>query len=112
MIIIKIKQPVFIFYWTGHAAYNSKPWLPYLKWFLADFKRSVLAKLDTILQKQDEGLVMLRTLVASTRVAGGADVLVDVLPKPAETTEDIAQLCAKLEDESIKKKMVSINLLK
>ena len=54
-------------------------------------------KLETIIQKQDEGLSMMRVLLGATRGISGNYVLVDILPKPAD----------RLEEEKFKKKMAS-----
>ena len=41
-------------------------------------------KLETIIEKQNEGLQMLRQLLSTTRGVGGRDMLEDMLPDPLD----------------------------
>ena len=75
-----------------------------------DFKRSVLLKLETIIQKQD-GLSIMRVLLDATRGVGGNDILDDVLPKPAECDGDIQILCGRLGEENLKENGMFFYLL-
>lgn len=60
-------------------------------------------KLETITQKQDEGLPLLRVLLGATRGVNGNDMLEDVLPKPI----NLEEMCGRLSmEENFKKKMV------
>lgn len=63
-------------------------------------------KLETIIEKQNEGLQMLRQLLSVTRGAGGRDMLEDMLPRPLTQVVELNALCENLSDEDFKKKMV------
>ena len=64
-------------------------------------------KLETITQKQDEGLALLRVLLGATRGVNGNDMLEDVLPKPMDTIPDLEEMCGRLSmEDNFKKKMV------
>lgn len=75
-----------------------------------DFQKSVLTKLETIIQKQDEGLSMLRVLLGTTRGVGGNDILEDILPKPMNDNKDTEDMLSRLEEDNFKKKMVCYDL--
>ena len=72
-----------------------------------DFQRTVLTKLETIIQKQEDGLSMLRMLLGATKVDGN-DILEDVLPQPLDTAEALKELNTRLEDDQYRRKMVII----
>lgn len=61
-----------------------------------------------LIEKQDEGISMLRVLLSATRGVGGTDMLQDVLPKPIDSVEDLEALSVRLEEEAFMKKMVGI----
>ena len=67
---------------------------------------AVLMKLDTIIDKQNEGLQMLRQLLSVTRGPCGKDMLEDMLPKPLIEVHELNALCENLSNEDFKKKMV------
>ena len=71
-----------------------------------DFKRCVLTKLDLIIEKQDEGLSMLRMLLGATRGADKNDMLEDVIPKAIDSVEELNKLSSRLDDEEFMKKVV------
>lgn len=62
--------------------------------------------MDTMIEKQDEALSILRVLLSATRGVGGNDMLEDILPKPMDSVEELEELSARLADEDIRKKMV------
>lgn len=59
-----------------------------------------------MIQKQDEGLAILRLLLSATRGVNGNDMLEDVLPKPIDNSEEMAALSSRLTEEEFQKKMV------
>ena len=71
-----------------------------------DFQRCVLTKLDLIIEKQDEGLSMLRMLLGATRGADENDMLEDVIPKAIDSVEELNKLSSRLDDEEFMKKVV------
>lgn len=78
------------------------------KFVSAAFQRSVLTKLDTIIEKHDETLSILRVILTSTRGVDNDDaVLEDILSKPVDNVKDLKELSSRLEGETYKKKMVS-----
>ena len=70
------------------------------------FQRSVLAKLDIMIEKQSEALSILQVLLAATKGVGDHDMLKDVLPKPIDSTEQLEKMSAGLSNEDIRKQMV------
>ena len=83
---------------------NSLQYIP----FFQDFQRCILAKLDTMIEKQDEALSILRMLLSATRGVGGNDILEDLLPNSVDSMADLEALSARLADEDFKKKMVRV----
>ena len=73
---------------------------------LLDFQRSVLAKLDMMIEKQSECLSMLQVLLGAAKGVGGQDMLEDVLPKPNDTCEELEEMSAGLSDNDVRKKTV------
>ena len=71
-----------------------------------DFQRCVLTKLDLIIEKQDEGLSMLRMLLGATRGADENDMLEDVIPKAIDSVEELNKFSSRLDDEEFMKKVV------
>ena len=59
-------------------------------------------KLETIIEKQNEGLQMLRQLLSTTRGVCGRDML----PDPLDQVDQFNALCEKLSGEDFKKRMV------
>ena len=71
------------------------------------FQRSVLTKLGTLIEKRDETLAILRVLLLNaTRGVNENEMLEDILPSPLDSTEDLQELCSRLNDEEFRKKMV------
>ena len=70
------------------------------------FQRSVLTKLETLIEKHDETLAILRVLLSATRGVNENVMLEDILPSPLDSTEDLQELCSRLNDEEFRKKMV------
>ena len=73
---------------------------------ILDYQTAVLMKLETIIEKQNEGLQMPRQLLSTTRGVGGRDMLEDMLPDPLDQVDQFNALCEKLSDEDFKKRMV------
>ena len=70
------------------------------------FQRSVLSKLDIMIEKQSEVLSILQVLLNATKGAGGHDMLEDVLPKPIDSPKELEQMSAGLSDEDVRKRTV------
>ena len=70
---------------------------------LLDYQMAVLMQLDTIIDKQNEGLQMLRQLLSVTRGASGKDMLEDMPPKPLSEVHELNALCENLSNEDFKK---------
>ncbi|CAB3984199.1 Hypothetical predicted protein [Paramuricea clavata] len=68
------------------------------------FQRSVLAKLDIMIEKQSEALSILQVLLGATKGVSGQDMLDDVLPKPIDSPEELEEMSAGLSDEDVRKK--------
>lgn len=77
---------------------------------MLDFQINVLMKLDTILERQNEGLGILRQILAATkgRSTDDTDIIEDILPKPLETPDQMKEFCCQLDDDSFKKKLVRL----
>lgn len=74
--------------------------------FILGFQRSVLTKLDTLIEKHDETLSILRVLLSATRGVNDKELLDDILPSPLDTVEEMTEFCSRLDDEEFRKKMV------
>ena len=70
------------------------------------FQRSVLAKLDIMIEKQSEVLSILQVLLSDRNGVGGHDILEDVLPKAIASPNELEEMSARLLDKDFKKKMV------
>ena len=66
----------------------------------------MLTKLETLIEKHDETLAILRVLLSATRGVNENEVLEDILPSPLNSVEDLQGLCSGLDDEEFRKKMV------
>lgn len=66
----------------------------------------MLTKLETLIEKHDETLAILRVLLSATRGVNENEVLEDILPSPLNSVEDLQGLCSRLDDEEFRKKMV------
>ena len=63
--------------------------------------------MDTIIEKHDEALSILRAiLTASKGTIEEEAVLEDILPNPINTVEDVEDFSCRLDDESFRKKTV------
>jgi hypothetical protein len=74
--------------------------------FFVFIQRSVLTKLDTLIEKHDETLSILRVLSSATRGVNDKELLDDILPSPLDTVEEITEFYSRLDDEEFRKKMV------
>jgi hypothetical protein len=70
------------------------------------FQRSVLTKLETLIEKHDETLAILRVLLSATRGVNENEMLEDILPSPLDSVQDLQELCSRLDDEEFRKKIV------
>ena len=59
-----------------------------------------------MIEKHDETLAILRVLLSATRGVNENEMLEDILPSPLDSTEDLQELCSRLNDEEFRKKMV------
>lgn len=66
---------------------------------------NVLAKLDTIIENQQEQLLLLRNITASTHVGSG-EALEELIPSKINSFEELMEFDEKLQDTEFKKKMV------
>lgn len=66
---------------------------------------TVLAKLDTIIENQQEQLVLLRNITASTHSSSG-EALEELIPSKMNSVEELMEFDEKLQDTEFKKKMV------
>jgi hypothetical protein len=73
--------------------------------FHVDYRTSVIVKLDTIIENQNEILVYLRQQSSKTQASYDV-VLEDVLLRPMDTLEEIQKLCLKLEQSKFKNTLV------
>ncbi|KAK6490544.1 hypothetical protein HHUSO_G5106 [Huso huso] len=70
-----------------------------------NFQRSVLMKLDSILEKKQEGLVLLQRVVSS--LGSSVEDIDNVFPRPWQTIEEMENMCTHLDkDVDLRKKMV------
>ncbi|KAK6492300.1 hypothetical protein HHUSO_G4612 [Huso huso] len=70
-----------------------------------NFQRSVLMKLDSILEKKQEGLVLLQRVVSS--LGSSVEDIDNVFPRPWQTIEEMENMCTHLDkDADLRKKMV------
>ena len=78
--------------------------------FFVDFERCVLTKLDIMIEKQDEGLSILRMLLGAIgKATANTDiVLKDIIPSPVDSVEDLNKFSRLDDDKELTKKMVSI----
>lgn len=77
--------------------------------YFTDFHVSVLAKLDTIIDNQQEQLMLLRQIAAGNKSCGSAEALDEIIPTTINTVEELLDFDKKLRDVEFKKKMVGIN---
>ena len=70
------------------------------------FQRSVLTKLDTLIDKHEEALSILRVLLNATKGVNEEEVLEDVIPNAIDDVETLEELCSRLHDDSYRKKLV------
>ncbi|KAK6494543.1 hypothetical protein HHUSO_G1138 [Huso huso] len=70
-----------------------------------NFQRSVLMKLDSILEKKQEGLVLLQRVVSS--LGSSVEDIDNVFPRPWQTIEEMENMCTHLDkDVDLRKKMI------
>ncbi|XP_028417120.1 uncharacterized protein LOC114541386 isoform X1 [Dendronephthya gigantea] len=74
------------------------------------FQRSVLTKLDIMLEKQEEALSILRVVLGATRGVSGNEMLEDIIPNPLDSVEELENLNDRLADEDARKKMLQFFL--
>ncbi|MGH0166001.1 UNVERIFIED_CONTAM: hypothetical protein FKN15_064016 [Acipenser sinensis] len=68
-----------------------------------NLQRSVLMKLDSILEKKQEGLVLLQRVVSS--LGSSVEDIDDVFPRPWQTIEEMENMCTHLDkDADLRKK--------
>ncbi|CAB4016070.1 Hypothetical predicted protein, partial [Paramuricea clavata] len=73
-----------------------------------DLQTTVLMKLETIIDNQNESLRMLRQLSTATRGVGGSDIMLeDILPESINEVVAFNALCEQLPDDEFKKKMIN-----
>ncbi|CAB4013447.1 Hypothetical predicted protein [Paramuricea clavata] len=76
-----------------------------------DFQRCVLTKLDIMIEKQDEGLSILRMLLGATsKATANTDVMLeDIIPSPVDSVDDLNKLSSRLDDDQeFTKKMANL----
>jgi hypothetical protein len=72
-----------------------------------DFQLNVMAKLDIIIENQQEQLMLLRQIAVSNNSCGSAEVIDELIPSQFNTTEELRDFDEKLRDTEFKKKMVN-----
>ena len=77
--------------------------------FCIGFQRTVLVKLDMMLENQKEALSLLRKLVGASKASAGGELLEDVINKQMDSPNDLKSVCDKLVD-TFKAKMVNRDL--
>ncbi|XP_028415605.1 uncharacterized protein LOC114538964 isoform X2 [Dendronephthya gigantea] len=75
------------------------------------FQRSVLTKLDIMLEKQEEALSILRVVLGATRGVSGNDMLEDIIPNPLDSVENWKTLMIDLQMKMLGKKCYNSSLL-
>lgn len=75
-----------------------------------DFQQAVLRKLDLIIENQRDGLLMMQKV--SALLNGGQDQDVeDVVPAKMKETDEVEELCERLQTPEFRKKMVCLYFL-
>jgi len=74
--------------------------------FHIGFQVSVMAKLDTIIENQQEQNLLLRQIAASSLSSGYGDTLDELIPSKMDSLEELLEFEEKLQDTEFKKKMV------
>ena len=70
------------------------------------FQRSVLTKLDTLIDKHEEALSILRGLLSATKGIN-EEVLEDVIPDAFDSVEQFEEFSSRLQDDdNYRKKLV------
>lgn len=72
-----------------------------------DFETSVLAKLDRIIEGQQEGLQLLRQIAMTSNSSCTVEQLQELVPSKLQTIDDLLDLDARLVDADFGKKMAS-----
>ncbi|XP_046864389.1 uncharacterized protein LOC124458416 [Xenia sp. Carnegie-2017] len=70
------------------------------------FQRSVLTKLETLIDKQEEALSILRALLSATKGVDEHEILEDVLPNPLDSVEELEDLFSSLDEEKSRRKLL------
>ena len=71
------------------------------------FQRSVLTKLDTLIDKHEEALSILRVLLSATKGINEEEVLEDVIPDAFDSVEQLEEFSSRLQDDdNYRKKLV------
>jgi formyltetrahydrofolate hydrolase len=65
-----------------------------------------MAKLDTIIENQQEQNLLLRQIAASSLSSGSGDTLDELIPSKMDSIEELLEFEEKLQDTEFKKKMV------
>ena len=70
------------------------------------FQGSVLAKLDTLIDKHEEALSILGVLLSATKGINEEEVLEDVIPNAFVSVEQFEEFSSRLNDDNYRKKLV------
>ncbi|XP_046856605.1 uncharacterized protein LOC124449685 [Xenia sp. Carnegie-2017] len=70
------------------------------------FQRSVLTKLETLIDKQEGALSILRALLSVTKGVDEHEILEDVVPNPLDSVEELEELSSSLDEEKSRRKLL------
>ena len=74
--------------------------------FFTGFQVGILAKLDIIIENQQEQLALMRQIAANSNHSSGVDCLEELNALTIDSVEGLLELDDKLSDNEFKKKMV------
>ena len=70
------------------------------------FQRSVLTKLDTLIDKHEEALSILRVLLSATKGVNDEEIIEDIIPNAIDSVDELEELSSRLNDDDYRKKLV------
>ncbi|XP_046856603.1 uncharacterized protein LOC124449683 isoform X2 [Xenia sp. Carnegie-2017] len=70
------------------------------------FQRSVLTKLETLIDKQEEALSILRGLLSAKKGVDEHEILEDFVPNPLDSVEELEELSSSHDEEKSRRKLL------
>ncbi|XP_046855916.1 uncharacterized protein LOC124449018 [Xenia sp. Carnegie-2017] len=70
------------------------------------FQRSLLTKLETLIDKQEEASSILRVLLRAKKGVDEDEILEDVVPNPLDSVEELEDLSSSLDEEKSRRKFL------